>query len=169
MLDLVRGHERTHECRMSNRQKYNFLAAFVKQLDQAREEQDELAGQCDDVMGIPELVRELGDLNQKLEEYGRRYDDLNQWVAQLELALEELDDDGSASAGEESDEDDDGLDDSELDGVEPPMGGVREPDGRLAQTVGGARKREVSRRRVDVDRNREYRLVGTKTVPRGSK
>jgi len=131
---------------MSNRQKYNFLAAFVKQLDQARDEQDELAGQCDDVMGIPELVRELGDLNQKLEEYGRRYDDLNQWVAQLELALEELDDDGSEGSGEEPDEDDDGDDDDELAGVEAPLGRARQPDGRVAPRVGGTGRREVGRR-----------------------
>jgi len=151
---------------MSNRQKYNFLAAFVKQLDQARDEQDELAGQCDDVMGIPELVRELGDLNQKLEEYGRRYDDLNQWVAQLELALEELDDDGSEGSGEEPDEDDDGLDDDELDGVEPPMGGVRQPDRRVAPPVGRASNRQEPGRRVDVDRTRVYKKVSHGTKPK---
>jgi len=151
---------------MSNRQKYNFLAAFVKQLDQAREEQDELAGQCDDVMGIPELVREFGDLNQKLEEYGRQHNDLTQWVAQLELALEELDSEWGAGSGEEPDEDDDGLDDAELDGMEPPMGGVRQPDRRVAPPVGRASNRQEPGRRVDVDRTRVYKKVSHGTKPK---
>jgi len=131
---------------MSNRQKYNFLAAFVKQLDQAREEQDELAGQCDDVMGVPELVRALGDITQRQDEMERRYDDLNQWVARLELEMEELDGYGSEGSGEEPDEDDDGDDDDELAGMEAPLGRARQPDGRVAPRVGGTGRREVGRR-----------------------
>jgi len=153
----------------SDRQKYNFLAAFVKQLDAAHDEGDDLWDHFREVSGIGLDDRTYNELVERMRALDERMDAHEQRTAELELAMEELDDDGSESSGEESDEDDDGLDDSELDGVEPPMGGVREPDGRLASTVGGARKREVSRRRVDVDRNREYRLVGTKTVPRGTK
>jgi len=114
----------------SNRQKYNFLAAFVSQLDQARDEGDDLAGQHAEVTGINDLTKEMERLSERL-------DNCDRWLAQLELALEELDDNGSEGSGEEPDEDDDGVYDDELDGVEPPLGGVRQPDRRVAPPMGG--------------------------------
>jgi len=124
----------------ANRQKYNFLAALLRQVEDAAAEGDELYGEFTDMMtrlmpadeGILELVRRVTELE-------RTYDGLNKWVAQLELALEELDDDWGSGSGEEPVEDDDGDDDDELARVEPPVGGPRAADRRVAPDVGGAR------------------------------
>lgn len=125
----------------SDRQKYNFLAAFVKQLDNALDEQDELAGQCQEVMGVMELVRSYAQLDDRIRK-------CEQWLAQLESALEELDDSGSSSSGEEPDEDDDGDDDDDAWRDEPPMGSQRQPDGRLAAAVDRAGEGRSNRRPV---------------------
>jgi len=132
----------------SNRQKYNFLAAFVKQLDQARDEQDELAGQCDDVMGVPELVRAIDDVRKHAESLEAKYDELNQWLAQLELALEELDGDGSESAREVPEPDDDGDYDDDVERDEPEVVRPRQSDGRVARPVERAGERPLARRSV---------------------
>jgi len=151
----------------ANRQKYNFLAALLRQVEDAAAEGDELYGEFTDMMtrlmpadeGILDLVERVATME-------RTYDGLNKWVAQLELALEELDDDWSESSGEEPESDDDGDDDDELARVEPPMGGVRQPDRRMATPVGGARDRQEPGRRVDVDRTRVYKKVSHGTKPK---
>jgi len=125
----------------SNRQKYNFLAALVSQLDQATEEKDELRDQFAEASGI-------ADMQQTLLGVMKQYDDLNQWVARLELALEELDSDGGESPGEELESYDDGDDDSDAPWDEPEVGGPREGDRRVAPPVDDAQRREGAGRHL---------------------
>jgi len=133
----------------ANRQKYNFLAALLRQVEDAAAEGDELYGEFTDMMTrLMPADEGILDLVKRVQTMERTYDDLNRWVAQLELALEELDDDWSESSGEEPESDDDGDDDSELARVEPPVGGTRAADGRLAAPVGRARDGQGPRRAV---------------------
>lgn len=126
---------------MSNRQKYNFLAGWVKQLDQAMDEQDPLAGQAQEAMGVMELVKTYVELEDRIGK-------CEQWLAQHESALEELDDDRGESPGEESESYDDGDDDSDGEWDEPEVGRRRSPDGRLAPAVDGAGEGRGNRRGV---------------------
>jgi len=132
----------------ASRQKYNFLAALLTQVEDACAAGDELYAEFADMVcrvGGAEQAEALLDLEKRMKNAERTYDGLNKWLAQLELALEELDDDGSEGFGEEPVEDDDGDDDDELEGVETSMGSPLPTDGRLAAGVGGAR-RPASRR-----------------------
>lgn len=129
----------------SNRQKYNFLAALVSQLDQATEEKDELRDQFAEASGI-------ADMQQTLLGVMKQYDDLNQWVARLELALEELDSDGSESVGEEPESYDDGDDDADVPWDEPEVGSPREGHGRVASPVDDPGRRQEQRRGVSEHR-----------------
>jgi len=124
----------------SDRQKYNFLAAWVKQLDQARDEDDDLAAHVRKLIAesIHEIVKELHE----------RIDGIEQWSARADLALEELDSDWGEGSGEEPEQDADGDYDDELEVVEPTVGRVRQPDGRPPAAVGGARERPLARRSV---------------------
>lgn len=122
----------------SNRQKYNFLAGWCSQLDEAFDEEDELADEVRNLLGL-DIVE-------------RTFDELCKRVAECESALAELDADGSEGTGEESESHYDGDDDSELEGVEPQMGGPRPADGRLAAPVGRTSERQVAGRRMKVPR-----------------
>jgi len=113
----------------ANRQKYNFLTALLGQLHDAADESDSL---YDDFRSLVRLL-----VHEDWKELNGRVAQCEQWLAELESALEELDSDGSASLGEVAVEDDDGDDYDELDGVEPQMGGERQPDRRVAPPVGG--------------------------------
>lgn len=140
----------------SDRQKYNFLAAFVKQLDQAQDENDDLAEQFLKVVGLNALADKYASLQYDLDEFkaymDRTYDDLNKWLARVESTLEELDERWSEGSREEPDEDDDGDNDDELEGVESPLVGPREGHGRVAGSVGRAPANRVPGRRVSSER-----------------
>lgn len=136
----------------SNRQKYNFLAAWVSQLDQAMDEDDDLAGQAAKVIGLDKMARSIGELNE-------RCDKCEQWLADLESALEELDSGGRESSGEELEPDDDGDYDDELEGVEPPVERTRQGDRRVAGAVGSPSIGEVDGRGVA---SRGFRPARTK-------
>jgi len=142
----------------SDRQKYNFLAAWVKQLDQARDEDDDLAAHveqmvCEACTGVfREIYEGLDDLRKVSESHEERI-----------AALEELDDDGSASPGEEPWADDDGDDDDELGGVQPQVGSVPEGHGRVAPTVAGARVgNKLTRGLSGVPERRKVKSSGSK-------
>jgi len=122
----------------SNRQKYNFLAALMTQLEDAMEEGDVLYTQ----------YVEFQQLVAKTTELEARYDALNQWVAKLELALEELDGDGVESSGEEPEPDDDGDYDDDVAGDEPEVVSPRQGHGRVAGALERARVGEVDERGV---------------------
>lgn len=132
----------------SDRQKYNFLAALLKQLDNAMDDGDDLANH------FSAMVREMSnceersynELVERLRELEERSDGSDQRIAELEFALEELDGDGSESSGEELESYDDGDHDDELEGVEPEVASPREGHGRLARTVGVAQGRADRRR-----------------------
>lgn len=145
----------------SDRQKYNFLAAFVKQFDQARDEGDSLVAELREVMDLDMMDRTYNELLERLREQDERMDAYERRTAELELALEELDDDGSESVGEDALEDDDGDYDDELEGVEPPVGGPRPTDRRLATAVGRTGGGNIHRRDELVDRKK----VGRGTKP----
>jgi len=132
----------------SERQKYNFLAALLTQVEESCDEGAELYKQYRDQLtqvyasenslDYQHHADILQDLEVRMTNMERTYDDLNRWLAQLELALEELDDDGSEGSGEEPIEDDDGDDDHAVVRVEPPMGGTRPTDRRVAAPLGAA-------------------------------
>jgi len=145
----------------SNRQKYNFLAAMCSQLDQARDEGDDLAAHFE--QHVNELVaRTYGGLNERLERIEQDLDSVNRGLAEVELAMEELDGDGRESPGEEPEPDYDGDDDDELAGVEPPLERPRERHGRVAGTVGDARRGQGERRAV-TEPNRVKERIGRGT------
>lgn len=128
----------------SDRQKYNFLAALLTQAEAARQHEDGLYEEFNTLIASvtsEELNHHadlLNELSKRCDSMERTYDDLNRWLAQLELALEELDDDGREGSGEEPFADDDGDDDDELERVEPPVGGTRQPSRRVPAPVGAA-------------------------------
>lgn len=131
----------------ANRQKYNFLAAWLTQLETAMDEGDELYGNVSEFL---RLITKAEALSERIERCEADLDSVNRGLAAVELALEELDDGGGSSLGEVLDEDDDGDDDDELGGLEPEVGGVRQPDRRPPAAVDRAGDRQVSRRPVKV-------------------
>lgn len=114
----------------SDRQKYNFLAALVKQADQAIDEYDDLAHQ------LKQLVRDL--MSEVTSDIYDNIEGLHQRTLECESALEELDGAGSEGSGEEPLASDDGHDYDDLRRDEPPLGGEHLADRRVAPPVGGA-------------------------------
>lgn len=127
----------------TDKQKYNFLAALVKQLDQAHDNGDDLFVHFDNVTGLAAMREDVNWLAHQSAEMEKKFDVLNQWVARLELEMEELDDSGSEGSSEEPDEDDDGDDDPEPPWDEPEVGSVRQPNGRVPAPVVRTGARQV--------------------------
>lgn len=120
----------------SNRQKYNFLAAWSNQVHEACDAEDAL---YDDVQQqVRAMASGHGEDERRYVELEDRIRKCEQWLAQHESALEELDDYGSEGVGQEPESYDDGDDDDDPERDEPPMGGERQPDGRLAAPLDGA-------------------------------
>lgn len=144
--------------RKTDRQKYNFLAAWTSQLDEACDDNDDLAQQVQDVLGLTEMNRTITELCERMRSYEER-----------EPAMEELDDDGGEGLGEEPWPDDDGDDDHELGVVQPAVGGVPQGHGRVAPAVAGASNGESARRGIGEHRraNRVRPKPELKRVKRG--
>lgn len=145
---------------MPDNQKYNFLVALLRQVKGAAKDGDEVYEQWCELLGEQAPGPAAGE---------DRLDTHAQWLAALEARLEDLEQAVELIAGEEADSDDDGDDDEDLRGDEPRMGSDVGHTGRVPADLARASKRSVDRRSVDVDRNREYKLVGAKTVTRGTK
>jgi len=124
----------------SDRQKYNFLAAWVKQLDLATDEDDDLAAH------VRKLIAEA--MKEVVMEIHERIDGIERWTARTDVALEELERNWGEGSGEEPEPDDDGDYDLELERDEPPVGSVRERPGRPPEVLGGARERPLAGRSV---------------------
>jgi len=145
---------------MSKRQEFNFLTALVKQLDKAHDEGDDLVAHYrevhNNVMGEERTYGELVE----------RIDVVEQWLARLESALEELESDWSASASEDDESLDDGDYDDDIAGDEPAMGSARPRHGRVAEAVAGAREGHGNRRPV-TEVGRQTVRIGSGTKSKG--
>jgi len=122
----------------SNRQKYNFLVAWTKQLTEACEDGEEVG--ADAVGAIGTVVETLG--------VHERVDRLEQWIAKVETRMDELE----QSIGEDSDEDigldDDGDPDLDLGRDEPEVERESRRLTRDTRSVAAASDRQVVGRRV---------------------
>lgn len=125
----------------SNRQRWNFLAAWLDQLHEAADEGDEMHTA---LVGIIRMA-----MSEPMKEMHYELGKLNQWNADLESALAQLDGDGRESPGEDAEPDDDGDNDDDVGWDEPEVERTRVPDRRVPRTVAESGVREIDGRRVD--------------------
>jgi len=111
----------------ANRQKYNFLVALLDQLNDAGDAADEAYDH------FKRLVRLL--VHDDWKELNERIDGIEQWLAHLESAVEELDHRRLTGVGEDYQQDDDGDDDDDVGWDEPEMVSPRQPDRRVPGAV----------------------------------
>lgn len=122
----------------SSRQRYNFLAALLSQVEEASDEGDELYAEwrrrLEEDVDVPGAC-----------EFGDRVTKLEQWAAQLELALEELEQASGESVGEDALDDDDGDYDDDVEGMAVEVVSARPPVRRDTGPVGGGSPPEAGR------------------------
>jgi len=125
--------------RKTSGQKYNFLVALLRQVEEASDEGDEAYAEW------RRRIDEDLDFEQRLCEYADRIAKLEQWSAQLELALAELEQASGESVGEDALDDDDGDYNDDVEGMAVEMVSARPPVRRDTGPVGGGSPREAGR------------------------
>lgn len=140
-------------------QKYNFLVALLRQLEEADGEGDESAAEfrrwvCD--------AGEGGDLEQTLVAFDDRIGKCEQWIAALETRMDELE----SSDGEIDDQDprepDDGDEDLDVERDEPPVERTGRGMPSHPRTVGPSSDRQkLGRDRVEKEGRSAEAIVRT--------
>jgi len=138
----------------TDKQRFNFLTALNRQLEGAVAEGDE------EYDNFRQVIVAIGEAEGAAGASGDRLDAHAQWLAALEARLEDLEQAVELFAGEEADDDDDGLDDEDMGGDEPGVGSHVFAERRVPPNLGRTGDRQVAGRPVmDVDRSRTYRKV----------
>lgn len=123
----------------TNRQKYNFLIAFCRQLEEAADEGDE---EYAEFRRIAESLFPTGGADE--EELTGRIAKLEQWNAQLETALDSLEQIVSTLDGEDADEPDDSDEDAGMERDGPEMDRVDARQRGPAPSMGNAGDKEMT-------------------------
>jgi len=127
----------------TTRQKYNFLIAFCRQLEEAADEGDE---EYAEFRRTAESLFPTGGA--ELEELATRVGKIEQWNAQLETAVDSLEQAYSALDGEDADIADDSDEDPDLEGDGPQVERGRERTDSVRRPVAGARSNVALRTKV---------------------
>lgn len=126
----------------TSRQKYNFLIAFCRQLEEAA---DDGADEYAEFRRVAESLFPNDNSDEHWTRLEDRVSKLEQWLSQIELALEELEPTDSEGDGEDADLADDGCDDTDVGGDEPPLERVARGDTRLARPRSETGRAEAGR------------------------
>jgi len=127
----------------TNRQKYNFLIAFCRQLEEAADEGDE---EYAEFRRIAESLFPTGGAEG--EEISGRIAKLEQWNAQLETALDSLEQIVSTLDGEDDFESDGSDEDADMERDGPALDSDDQRQRGPASSVGAAQRQEVADNRV---------------------